>query len=149
MLLAIAMQDQIAHSELSRIHFDKRPLSMHWNDVPVSQCVRYSLFTISERNCDLLGHCVRFLSFMLHLFAMVVLVGDSLSAGLVRLGVDDENFIAKLDLRHGNRFKLLQSLVISHHLAISWPAGITFTISCIFVHIGKFLFRSLKRSVYV
>ena len=92
------MQDHVAHSELSRIHFDERPLSIDRNDVPVSQSVRHSLITIGERNGDLLGQVVRFLGLLLHLSAVVELVGDHLSTGLARPGIDDENFVAQLDL---------------------------------------------------
>ena len=92
------MQDHVAQSEFSRVHFDKRPLSIDWNDVPVSQSMRHSLITVGKRNGDLLGQVVRFLSLLLHLSAVVELVGDHLSTGLARLGIDDKNFVAQLDL---------------------------------------------------
>ena len=95
-LLAITVQDNVAHLELSRIDFDKCPLSIDWNDVPVCQSVRHSL-TIGERNGDLLGHVVRFLGILLHLSAVIALVSDLLSAGLARLRIDDKNFVTQFD----------------------------------------------------
>ena len=96
MLVTITNQDNVPHFKIFGIDFDKRLISENWNHMLVCQSVRNNI-VIGQRDCDLLRDIIR-IFFTLHLFCVIVLVRDLLTADLPCLWIKNQDFVTQLNV---------------------------------------------------